>query len=1144
MRRIVFIGCGGSGNAVIGYLMDRLKAALREVGYSGLPATWQFLVIDARQNPEELPGGLGTVRDHGADYLAVSPAVGAYQVVDSAVSTRPGVLDDLATWAPRDPSSITVPIQDGAGQMRAVGRVLLASQARRVAEALQRSADRTKSDRATADARSLQGVCGPLDGGERPMAIVVTSMAGGSGASMALDVCRLLGGAYNTSNSAMFAFTPDIFDSLPAHTRSGVRPNSLAMLGEIVAMQMGQGAQTDLEFMKHLGLAVGGSDAIPVRRLIPVGRYASDGTPFGDGSTDSIYRALGSALAALVMSSRALDTYVKNVIENNTPTPSLAPGLFGWGSELSSLQWGSLGYASLSMGRDRYAEYSAQRLARATADHLLGGHLVQGEDVPGDVQVQQILTSRMEHVRDGLGLPQVAQTANPSEIERATKAWLSRAAFPQASILAELRHVVNRDVVDHLPQSSGDATNLVAAIRNALRSRRGSLARAAEDIAYREAFSWHEGLVNRIERAGTDALAQHGAVYARAVLDEIGQQLTGAWGAKALRDLGAKQPGGGDAPSDLDTILTRLVGTINDVRSAVIEPVKESYHSHLMRAVYGHLATFAASAFDDIAKGVVEPLRRALTQLIVLWEHETSVGQDMTRGLSVTQTDLYRLWPAESDERVAKRWFTAQNEVLLTDPAIFQDRYQADLVAATVTDGDSGAPTYREARRDTMLRLVTGEWPTTAGEGSPGSPLATIRSLVSNTFKVRPDQPGEVRTPMPAEYVLTLTPGDLLTRCRAYVARPDSSFSTFVRGTIQEYAKSSEGATAVARGFGELLSKAQPLVQVDEHTYSRVHGDEISAAVTYSFSEVPFGGLRLAEELAQIIQDRRTGATTLDHFTRSLTSQDEGQTQISAFGYFPPVVPPVFDNILKPVREQWASAKVTPETRRQFWQLRRARPLTGAIALSEADRLAMVGGWLVGQITGRVKIPTAPYHEPVRVFDQMSSSWVDFPHPLLYGPAEFVRNYEWLAAVLESHLLAVSDFGVGELRGDSMRPYQALRAIWDTSPDQPTNVTSGMYTLGGAHLIGEWVATGEVPPPGSSRCDAPSPEERKESAEAFLGRIAAVAQSEASPVSSTDARGRAAVFRDLADDVLEVIPVIRRMLQTSTASAPLADDVF
>lgn len=128
MRRIVFIGCGGSGNAVIGYLMDRLKAALAEVGFEGLPQTWQFLVIDARQSPEELPGGLGTVRDHGADYLAVSPTVGAYQVVDSLVAQR--ALNDMVTWAPRTPPSITVPIQDGAGQMRAVGRVLLASQAK------------------------------------------------------------------------------------------------------------------------------------------------------------------------------------------------------------------------------------------------------------------------------------------------------------------------------------------------------------------------------------------------------------------------------------------------------------------------------------------------------------------------------------------------------------------------------------------------------------------------------------------------------------------------------------------------------------------------------------------------------------------------------------------------------------------------------------------------------------------------------------------------------------------------------------------------------------------------------------------------------------------------------------------------------
>ena len=415
MRRIVFIGCGGSGNVVIGYLMDRLKAALREQGFDRLPATWQFLVIDARHAPEELPDGLGTVRDHGADYQAVSPSVGSYQVVDAAVSQN--AMTDIATWAPRDPSKVTVPIQDGAGQMRAVGRVLLASQARRVSEALTAAADRTKSDRANTDARLLEEVCGPLEGGERPMAIVLTSMAGGSGASMALDVCRLLADSYNVRNSAMFAFTPDIFDSMPPNTRSGVRPNSLAMLGEIVAMQMGEGKKPDLQFLSNLGLAAGGSEDIPVRRVIPIGRFAADGTPFGDGTMTSIYRALSSGLAALVMSSQALGTYVKQVIENETPTPSLAPGLFGWGGSASALQWGSIGYASLSMGRDRYAEYAAQRISRAVADHLLEGHLQRPTDeVPGDVQLQQRLASELPHVRQRMGLPEVQPSADPNAV--------------------------------------------------------------------------------------------------------------------------------------------------------------------------------------------------------------------------------------------------------------------------------------------------------------------------------------------------------------------------------------------------------------------------------------------------------------------------------------------------------------------------------------------------------------------------------------------------------------------------------------------------------------------------------------------------------------------------------------------------------
>lgn len=1137
MRRIVFIGCGGSGNAVIGYLMDHLKAALHERGHESLPAAWQFLVIDARRSPEALPDGLGTVTDQGAEYLAVSPASGTYQVVDEAVARRAQA--DMVTWAPRHPEQVTVPIQDGAGQMRSVGRVLLASQAQRVREALVSAADRTRSTKATSDAAALAEICGPLDGGNQPMAIVVSSMAGGSGASMALDVCRLLGDAYNVADSALFAFTPDIFDSLPPNTRSGVRPNSLAMLGEMVAMQLGEGREPDQEFMEHLGLSLAGTARLPVRRIIPVGRYASDGTPFGDGTALPVYRALGSALAALVMSAPALRTYVQTVIENATPTPSTSAGLFGWGAQVDALQWGSIGYASLSMGRDRYAEYAAQRLARTSADHLLRGHLTK-DDEPGDVQVQQILDSQLEHVRRRLGLPAAHAGATPDQVEADVRRWLSQEAFPQAHVTADIRPVVLREVLDLLPERGEQATDVANVVRKVLQGRRTVLAQKVEDIAYRAAYRWKDDLVRRIEQEVISALARNGAVYARAVLGEIGAGLVGPWGEKGLRDLGGKQKRADETPTDVDGILGRLVGAINDLRSTVVDPIGASYGKHLLSAVYGRIAQLVANACAEVEVGVVKPLDAALQKVIVEWEREVADRARAMGGLSVTQTDAYQAWPADDDEQVARRWFTAQNEVLLTNPAIFSDRYAGDLTAAAVSE-DGTVPMFADARARTVGRILSGEWPTTAGRGAPGSPLVTERAFVSRSFQVDPeDRLQEARTAQPGQYRLTLSPASLLQRTREFVERPDASFSTFVSGTIQDFARTAEGGEAIKRGFSELLNKAQPLAQVDEHTYTRVHGDSIMPAVNYTFSEIPFEGMNLADDLARVIRESRSGPSTLTNFTASLSDAGKRSTKISAFGYFPCVIPPVFDNILKPVRDQWASARVSDSTRRQFWSERRARPLTGALALSQNERQALIGGWFVGQIVGLLQLPPSPYLQAVRVFETKSQEWVDFPHPMLYSPGEFVRKYEWLPAVLEAHLLALADFGVDTVRGSSLRPYQALRALWDANSDQPTNVAAGMVNLAAQQLLSDWLETGDVPHAGASRCQGASRAERRENAEALLQNISHVAAAEGRAVH----RENSAVFRDLAADLPEVIRTIQTMLTVEAGEHQLADDVF
>lgn len=1138
MRRIVFVGCGGSGNAVIGYLMDRLQATLSSHGFDRLPETWQFVVVDARQQPEEADRGLGTVRDMGGTYIPVSPPVGSYSVVDASMTHA---LDHMATWSPRDPSAVRVPVQDGAGQMRSIGRVLLVSQASEVQEALDSAAKRTKEVAAARDATQLRELCGdfPEEGSTQPMAIVITSMAGGSGASMALDVCRLLGTAYNLQQSALFTFTPDIFDSLAEHQRSGVRPNSLAMLGEIVAMQMGQGQKADEEFLRAVGIPVSGGRGLPVRRVIPVGRFAADGTPFGDGTMSSVYRALGSALASLVVSEKALEGYVKEVIENSTPTPPNNKSLFGWGSDHEALQWGSFGYASLSMGRDRYAEYASQRLARSAADHLLRGHLLDDDDVSGDVQVRRIVAVQIPQVRERTGLPPRVDTATNQEVTSGLFRWMQTPASGLPAVSGRISQLVRSLIVDLLPQGSGSADSIARQARARIREQESLLTRDLESLATETAYEWHGRVVEGIEREVSVALGQYGAVYARELLQEIHTQLLGPWGAKGFRDVAAGLDGRVPQVAKPDNVLGRLTGTVNDIRAALLDPIDKMFKQVGNTIAYAEFARRAADACEDIARGVVLPLSKAVGSLVKTWEDETKPNREvLPSGLSQTATETYAQWPAERDHSVAERWFTAHNEVLLTDPSIFADRYRTDL-SRSMSEGDSAMP-YADAVKTAVRGVITGLWQTTAGDSAPGSAVKAERFFVANTFKVRPDKPEETLTPVAGKYRIDLGAVDLLRRSRMLVARPDHSFSTFVRTSIQEYADGSEGAEAIARGFTDLLSMAQPLAQVANHTYTRLHGTQIAPRVNYTFSEIPLRGTLLEESLRRSAQVK--GAVTVHNLDRSLVTKDVGATEINAFGYFPSVLPPVFDNILGPVRKQWAQAQISPGVRQEFWQYRRARPLTGSLAMSEAERRALVGGWLVGQLVGRLDVPGDPYDTPVKVWDGQHSEWVDFPWPLLHAPSSFVRSYDWLPAILESHLLAVADFNAEEVPGRSMRPYQVLRGLWDAREDGPTDPGAGMLHLNAKVLVHEWLHSGEIPRGAVSRGEAPTLKERQAKALDYLRRFKDLAERESAPLPSPRDRERAALLRDLTGDVKVIVDELVAILEAPSRGAVPSDE--
>ena len=118
----------------------------------------------------------------------------------------------------------------------------------------------------------LQYVASLLDAGsitQTPAVFIVSSMAGGSGASMVLDVAQVLARIDPTlaMQTSMFLYTSQAFSELPKALRRGVEPNGLAAMGELIGLSLGA-SLSEGALLQQLG--INGADVDqPYKRVFP-----------------------------------------------------------------------------------------------------------------------------------------------------------------------------------------------------------------------------------------------------------------------------------------------------------------------------------------------------------------------------------------------------------------------------------------------------------------------------------------------------------------------------------------------------------------------------------------------------------------------------------------------------------------------------------------------------------------------------------------------------------------------------------------------------------------------------------------------------------------------------------------------------------
>lgn len=1155
MRRFLVVGCGGSGGAALAYMMDQLRSDLAQEQVDRLPAGWQFVHLDVPAGEEPGPDGIGNVEAQGGRYLGLGPQAGSYADLDFSVSRKLGSdkhLDTIATWAPRRPESIATPISVGAGQYRSVGRMITLSRLESLREGLVRAWEDLYRVETHTEMKQVaqQARLGGYSENDVPIVLVVSSMAGGAGASMALDVCRLMTtiNGLDPKLMAVFMVSADIFDSLPENARSGVRANALAMLGEIVASQTGAAQDHDVTTMHALGQQYGSGASIPFARVFPVGRFVgAQRTMFGDGSPKAVYRGLARGLSGMMMSPEATNQFVSYDLGNTGSVPPDSSYL-GWGAQPDPLPWGSFGFASLSMGRERYAEYAAQRIARSCVDRALDGHLQEGNTASGTEQVAALLQSQWSAMCNELQMFDSPTGKDTNGLSR----WLMSTAFPSGQVNQTAFSIVNNTVISQVPPPDGhDIAHWTPAMRQTLASRRAALSDAAASEANRWAFTWHQELLQRLITVTSTAIANLGLPFASAMVDRLRSHLREIVipAAQELRQYDQ---------SDITQLAPQVEQTLSGIKGKVtgggqiLNQIGESLSNNVLQHIYAKASGLLAEVLQSFANDVLGPLGESLheQQRILEQARASAVRHD---GLARLATDQYSAWPSDEDQKAPERFDEANNEVLLTSSQQFGPQYIADI--RNSISGDAGFP---QARLAVARQVTSGIWETTGGERPPGGLLELTTAWQCRAFPVNPNT-GESIVPARARFDVHTRPAEILQRARLFVARPEESFHRFCSMSLRDYVRGVGAAESerqsrmddIVSKFNQALTLALPLISVSNSAVQLLHGAK-GVEYRFKFSAVPFADLMVAEDLEKaLVNNTQVDASTRDNFRRSINDSDHVR-RLDIFGSYPLYAPICFDSVLRPVSEQWSSTP--PAGREAFWANRRTRPLNASLPMGDAERRALVAGWFLGQVVGALRIPPSPFTAAVEVYDTSEREWLEFPNPLLTPPQRFKASYDWLPAILESILLAMSRSHQNPVMG-SLRPYRALRGIFDASPLGPAE---GIVERSGKELLTRWLRDGDIGSGAPSRvpdaAGATDVASRHEAAKEFLTQIRELAAvhfmapgEDGAPGGGTfsvvDDRGVASqmpIFADLAPDVYWACGELCRMLDDAltAASAP------
>ena len=972
LRPVIFIGCGGSGTKAVRYVREAVLRRLAHRGWDrGVPDAWQFIGLDTltvQESPTEIP----TIP--AEDFLSLSANFATYKGLCDALTARHPVGGPsrdarlLCGWLP-DPRAVNVPLKDGAGQNRGIGRAagLLSLEATllgRLRTAFQRAAAGGPLLREVGDYLGVEAEVG----GETaaPLVAVCSSMAGGTGAGVALDVIDLVRACDPAGrHPALVLFTNDIFDLPDSRPMAA---NSLGLMSEMLAAYWSEPGEIESPLKTQTVQDPG----VGPHSIFLVGRYSYSDADLGD--TAEVYRAVGEALSTWVVDATVQEDIHTFINVNWRTLANDNKGGYPFGQEQRFGAVSSFGAAKVTVGRDRFSHWAEHLLAREALDSLSKGHLRLSHfaELSRDDTEQELIDKAGRRHAEDIHHGRLSGSRPPGGQRQGCAS--APEAFAGDEELREVRAQV-RAALEFPPsqRAGGDRWS-------DLLSRRGGdqADEWRQKAESRRDPGWCEAMLAATCRSVSEVAARASLDVAAAALGHVIEEINPAEVNKA-RDR-AKSDGlryRKDVEAALNALSAHdgdLTGDSPQVREAtdgIARGVAYQWRSLRRRA--------AADTMEAAGDQVFGAIRRAV--LAARAEVGIALGEDDVKA-----------WPTAVND-IAKRYLPSTVEL----PLEKHDAWPG-LIGELCAEADPGGVSHGNLSTDPLRhRLIAGD--------------SEMAPLVSPGRHSR-WQPGQH-----ADVVCHAGAQDVEERVHRWTRRPGAKFNRVVSEGLRSYLAETDPDTGERRidharrmeVFREQIGKAKqaadPLMRIDLDIHNETHKTSLKPFLTVC-SQFPFGEGHPAETAARaIIGDASFKASVQDTPSVLISSYIES-----------PIYPMAVRSFTEPVAKALQESPDPSHRSSGFWMWRRGRTLEAFVPLPREALRAMISGFAVARLCGYV---TADPNKAIRITAGPDAA--EFPWPLLTT----LRNYDdLLAALLESFSLTF-----GMVGSDGMRVYECYRRL-------------------------------------------------------------------------------------------------------------------